>query len=111
MAILVALTPEVGEDQCLAAEVPCPKLKRFGYQPTILCFTEKQLLEFVVGRSRNSGALNIARIEEVEVRFAMPQEMDIASELKSRGVDVYYLTLRVQYPRRRLGQTIHTVRD
>ncbi|TEB28256.1 hypothetical protein FA13DRAFT_1735885 [Coprinellus micaceus] len=110
VAILVALTPDVREGEFPATEVPlCPNLKRFTYQPTILCFTENQFLEFVIGRSYISSTTNIVRIEEVDVRFVIPQEMDISKELKSRGVDVDHLTLLVEYPRRREGGTIVTL--
>jgi hypothetical protein len=104
IAILVALTPEAGENQCASRMGPlCPKLKRFVYQPMLQCFTEDQLLDFVVERSRITTTLNvnIARIKEVDVRFNIAQEMDIPSRLKSKGVDVDYITLRALYRKAR----------
>lgn len=67
------------------------------------CFTEDQLLHFVVERSRITTTLNvnIARIKEVDVRFNIAQEMDIPSRLKSKGVDVDYITLRALYRKAR----------
>lgn len=74
-SLINALTPGLSEGGGAVDGVKCPKLKRFACTLMMKGFTEIQLLEFIAARSGQSGNSGLAKIEEVEVAFGIPQSI------------------------------------
>ncbi|KAJ2930344.1 hypothetical protein H1R20_g6765, partial [Candolleomyces eurysporus] len=76
-------------DQCL-----CPHLQNLSCRMTEIEFTEKGLLDFIIGRRRRNITSPVKR---VVVKFNMAQKMNIRKELENSGVDLEGFSSVIKY--------------
>ncbi|KAJ3523368.1 hypothetical protein NMY22_g11467 [Coprinellus aureogranulatus] len=96
--LMAILTMEDEADRSVIKHTFCPKLRRFSCTQGVKGFDEIALMNFISGRRQKQMGLGFARIEEVDVSFAMLQQVDLRTELEKGGVDMCGFKLRLKYP-------------